>query len=101
MTNAPRIVSAATCSYRYTYLSADEARGSWGTMSNPSEARLAEVVAVLSMATDLGTGQPIERGIRTCLAGVKLAEVLGVDAQVISDSYYTLALSALRRTADA
>jgi hypothetical protein len=38
---------------------------SCGAMADPSEARLAEVVAVLSMATDLGTGQPIERGIRT------------------------------------
>jgi len=69
-------------------------------MSDLSEARLAEVVAVLSMATDLGTGQPLERGIRTCLAGVKLAEVLGLDAQVASDIYYTLALSALGCTAD-
>ena len=73
---------------------------SWGTMPDPAEARLAEVVAVLSMATDLGTGQPMERGIRTCLAGVKLAELLGVDAQVASDIYYTLALSALGCTAD-
>src|SRR6195256_5177981 len=73
---------------------------SWGTMPDPCEARLAEVVAVLSMATDLGTGQPMERGIRTCLAGVKLAELLGVDAQVISDIYYILALSALGCTAD-
>lgn len=69
-------------------------------MADPSEARLAEVVAVLSMATDLGTGQPIERGIRTCLAGVKLAELLGLDAQVVSDIYYTLALAALGCTAD-
>jgi hypothetical protein len=70
------------------------------TMPDPAEARLAEVVAVLSMATDLGTGQAMERGIRTCLAGVKLAELLGVDARVASDIYYTLALSALGCTAD-
>jgi HD-GYP domain-containing protein (c-di-GMP phosphodiesterase class II) len=69
-------------------------------MPDPAESRLAEVVAVLSMATDLGTGQPMERGIRTCLAGVKLAELLGLDAQVASDIYYTLALSALGCTAD-
>jgi HD-GYP domain-containing protein (c-di-GMP phosphodiesterase class II) len=69
-------------------------------MADPSQPRLAEVVAVLSMATDLGTGQPIERGIRTCLAGLKLAELLGLDAQVGSDIYYTLALAALGCTAD-
>jgi hypothetical protein len=69
-------------------------------MPEPFEARLAEVVAVLSTATDLGTGQPIERGIRTCLAGIKLAQLLGLDAQVASDIYYTIALSALGCTAD-
>src|SRR3981081_4494293 len=73
---------------------------SWGSMPDPAEARLAEVVAVLSMATDLGTGQPMERGIRTCLAGVKFAELLDLDAQVAADIYYTLALSAVGCTAD-
>ncbi len=35
-----------------------------------------EVVAALSLATDLGLGQPMEHGLRSCLIATRLAEAL-------------------------
>jgi hypothetical protein len=35
--------------------------------------RLTELLASLSLATDLGTGQPLGHGLRTCLLSVALA----------------------------
>jgi hypothetical protein len=39
--------------------------------------RLAELIAMLSLATDLGLGQPMEYLLRTCVLGVRLAATLG------------------------
>jgi hypothetical protein len=36
--------------------------------------RLAELMAALSLATDLGMGQPLEQALRTCLIAIELAE---------------------------
>ena len=36
--------------------------------------RLAELTAALSLATDLGMGQPLEHGLRTAIIAVRLAE---------------------------
>src|ERR1700751_3347344 len=38
--------------------------------------RLAELVALLSLGTDLGLGQPMEHMIRACLIALRLAEGL-------------------------
>ena len=43
--------------------------------------RLAELVAALSLATDLGTGQPMEHALRVCLFSVELSGELGMDEQ--------------------
>jgi HD-GYP domain-containing protein (c-di-GMP phosphodiesterase class II) len=45
----------------------------------PSEVRLAELVALLSLGTDLGLGQPMEHMIRACLIALRLAERMGMD----------------------
>lgn len=42
--------------------------------------RLAELVAALSLATDLGTGQPFEHALRTCSLSLTLAKRSGVAA---------------------
>ncbi|WP_350276658.1 hypothetical protein [Kribbella sp. HUAS MG21] len=42
--------------------------------------RTAEVIAALSLATDLGVGLPFEHGLQSTLVAVRLAERLGVDA---------------------
>ena len=44
----------------------------------PSSIRLAELLAVLSLATDLGMGQPMEHVLRQCLISLRLARCLGL-----------------------
>jgi hypothetical protein len=41
--------------------------------------RLADLVALLSLGTDLGLGQPMEHVIRQCLIALRLADRLGLD----------------------
>ena len=40
--------------------------------------RLAELLAVLSLATDLGMGQPMEHVLRQCLISLRLAQRMGL-----------------------
>ena len=63
--------------------------------------RLAELMAALSLATDLGMGQPLEQTIRTCVLAVGIAERLGVGTEARSDIYYVALLRFLGCTADA
>ena len=51
--------------------------------------RLAEVVALLSLGTDLGLGQPMEHMIRACLIALRLGERLGIDAEQRAVVYYS------------
>ena len=54
--------------------------------------RAAEVIAALSLATDLGIGVPLEHGLESTLVAIRLAERLGVDAGTMSQVYYTCLL---------
>ena len=54
--------------------------------------RLAEVVASLSLATDLATGQPLEHGLRRALLALWLGADLGLDPAELSDVYYAALL---------
>jgi HD-GYP domain-containing protein (c-di-GMP phosphodiesterase class II) len=63
--------------------------------------RLTELVAAVSLATDLGTGQPMEHALRTCLLSMAVADELGLDAGTSSDVYYVALLRFLGCTADA
>jgi HD-GYP domain-containing protein (c-di-GMP phosphodiesterase class II) len=63
--------------------------------------RLAELVAALSLITDLGMGQPMEQALRTCLIAVGLGRRLGLDAGELSDVYYVSLLRFLGCTSDA
>lgn len=63
--------------------------------------RAAEVVAALSLATDLGTGQPLERGLRATLAACRVCDRLGVDEDATVGTYYTCLLLFIGCTADA
>lgn len=63
--------------------------------------RSGEFFAALSLATDLGTGQPVEHGLRTCLLALELAELAGLDAQQLEDAYYLGLLHSIGCTADA
>jgi HD-GYP domain-containing protein (c-di-GMP phosphodiesterase class II) len=50
--------------------------------------RLAEVMAALSLATDLGMGQPIEHALCSCVLAVRLGESLGMSAPELREVYY-------------
>ena len=63
--------------------------------------RLAELCAATSLFTDLGTGQPTEHGLRTCLVAMRLAEALGLPADVRGEVFYVSLLRFLGCTADA
>ena len=53
-----------------------------------AEIRLAELVAALSLATDLGMGQPLEYALSVCVLSVRLGETLGLDASELREIYY-------------
>src|SRR4051794_30482056 len=55
-------------------------------------ARLAELVAALSLGIDLGFGQPMEHVLRQCLIALRLAERVGLDEQARAGVYYTALL---------
>lgn len=63
--------------------------------------RAAEVIAALSLATDLGIGVPLEHGLESTLVAIRLAERLGVDAGTMSQVYYTCLLFYVGCTANA
>jgi HD-GYP domain-containing protein (c-di-GMP phosphodiesterase class II)/DNA-binding CsgD family transcriptional regulator len=65
------------------------------------ELRLAELIAALSLATDLGTGQPMEHALRTSYLAVGLARALGVSVQDEFDTYYLALLRFLGCTSEA
>jgi HD-GYP domain-containing protein (c-di-GMP phosphodiesterase class II) len=54
--------------------------------------RLAEVMASLSLATDLGLGQPLEHELGVCLSALDLADRLACTAEESSDVYYVALL---------
>jgi len=56
--------------------------------------RAAEMVGALSLATDLGTGQPLEHALRTAVLAVRLAELAGASRQELTDTYYVALLHA-------
>ena len=55
----------------------------------------------LSLATDLGTGQPLEHGLRTCWLSLAASEALGLDTAARSCVYYVALLRFLGCTSDA
>jgi HD-GYP domain-containing protein (c-di-GMP phosphodiesterase class II) len=55
--------------------------------------RLAELVTVLSLGTDLGLGQPLEHVMRQCLVALRLAERLELGAEERAILYYTALLA--------
>jgi hypothetical protein len=54
-----------------------------------AHARLAELVAALSLGIDLGFGQPMEHVLRQCLIALRLADGLGLDDEQRAVVYYT------------
>lgn len=61
--------------------------------------RLAEVVGILAMATDLGIGLPMEHAIRTCLLSLELGRRIGMSRGELVDLYDLTQLRMLGCTA--
>jgi HD-GYP domain-containing protein (c-di-GMP phosphodiesterase class II) len=58
----------------------------------PPPARLAELVAALSLGIDLGFAQPMEHVLRQCLIALRLADGIGLDDGARAAVYYTALL---------
>jgi len=63
-----------------------------GAALSPARLRAAELIGALSLATDLGVGEPLEHGLRTTVIGVRLAEVLGLEEEDRRAVYYVALL---------
>jgi putative nucleotidyltransferase with HDIG domain len=57
-----------------------------------TELRMSELIAAMTVALDLTTGQPEGHSIRTCLIGMRLAECLQLSPEDRSALYYALLL---------
>jgi HD-GYP domain-containing protein (c-di-GMP phosphodiesterase class II) len=65
------------------------------------QVRLAELLAAVSLATDLGTGQPMEHALRTCYLAMGLGREVRLPVQELFDTYYVSLLRFLGCTAEA
>ena len=63
--------------------------------------RLAELIAALSLATDLGMGQPMEKTLRSCLIALSLGRRIDSDASTLTDIYYLALLEHIGCTSHA
>ncbi len=72
-----------------------------GGDSGIPRARLAELVAALSLGVDLGFGQPMEHVLRQCLIALRLADQAGLGEQDRMAVYYTALLVNVGCHADA
>ena len=63
--------------------------------------RAAEVIGAMSIATDLGTGQPLEHALRTAILAVRLGELAGLSPPELVDAYYISLLHSIGCTSDA
>src|SRR6185437_11659203 len=63
--------------------------------------RAAEVIGAMSMATDLGTGQPLEHALRTAILAVRLGDLAGLSPSELVDAYYISLLHSFGCTSEA
>jgi HD-GYP domain-containing protein (c-di-GMP phosphodiesterase class II) len=67
---------------------------------DPVEISVAELVGMLSLAADLGLGQPMGHLTRSCLIAVRLAERIGLSEADRETTYYLALLAWVGCTAD-
>jgi HD-GYP domain-containing protein (c-di-GMP phosphodiesterase class II) len=58
----------------------------------PETARMAELLAALSLGIDLGFGQPMEHVLRQCRIALRLSELIGLEIEDRAAVYYTALL---------
>src|SRR6478672_12255350 len=68
-------------------------------MQDRQDARLAELIGALSLATDIGAGLGMETALRTCWLAVEVGRDLGVKGEDLRDVYYTALLRFIGCTA--
>ena len=59
-----------------------------GDATDAERLRLGELLAALSLATDLGNGFPLEKALRNCLLAVGIGRELGMQGRDLSDVFY-------------
>ena len=64
------------------------------------EARTAEIIGTLCLATDLGMGFPFEHGLQTTVIAMRLADTLGIDRETAVQTYYASLLAHAGCTTD-
>lgn len=67
---------------------------------SPPPLRLAELITALSLATDLGMGQPMEHAFRACALALRLGSYAGLSQSDMSELYYVSLLRFFGCTAD-
>src|SRR3954470_14914674 len=60
---------------------------------SPEPVRLSELVATLSLVSDLGMGRPMERVLRQTVIAMRLADRTEAPVEVASSAYYTSLLT--------
>ncbi len=66
-----------------------------GTATTSRDLRLAELLAALSLATDLANGFPLEKALKNCLLALLLGRELGLEGADLSDVYYVALLRSI------
>jgi putative nucleotidyltransferase with HDIG domain len=62
------------------------------TDSSGLQLRMSDLISALSLALDLTEGQPMGHSVKSCLLGMRLAEILKLSVPQRSDLYYALLL---------
>jgi HD-GYP domain-containing protein (c-di-GMP phosphodiesterase class II) len=66
-----------------------------------SDIRVADLICSISLATDLGSGQPLEHALRTCVLAQRAGDALGISATERRELYYVSLLRFLGCTSGA
>lgn len=56
-------------------------------MADGASPSLAEVMAAMSIAVDIGMGQPMEQGLGVCLLAVRFGELVGLDSDELQEVF--------------
>src|SRR5436190_15784331 len=66
----------------------------------PPTVRLAEVLVAVSLASDVGHDQPLEKSLRNAVIATRLGDELGLRGQELSSVYYVALLRSMGCTAN-
>jgi HD-GYP domain-containing protein (c-di-GMP phosphodiesterase class II) len=66
----------------------DSTKGMHHDTTGTTDIRLAELMSALSLATDLGMGQPLEWALCSCVLAVRLGDALGLSEGELREVYY-------------